>query len=338
MPPDVTRRWHLARRPRGAPVPDDFALRESVLPPLSAGMVEVAPRWLSVDPYMRTRMRETGYGYLEKWGPGAALSAWGVGRILRSRGRWREGDWVVGHLPVAERARLVEPPGDAPLPLCLAADVPLPQRWLHERGMTGFTAWLGMRHYGRPRAGETVLVSAAAGAVGGLAVQLAQRAGARVIASAGDGAKRAWLSETLGVAATLDDRDADGFAAALAEACPEGLDLNFENLGGAVFAAAIDRLRPGGRVVLCGLISQYNDPEPRRAPPNLARLRAIGARLVPFVVPGHEAEHWARFQDEMAGLDPLAPLDLLEGLEAWPRAFCGLFGGKGIGKRAVALA
>lgn len=333
---ESARRWHLARRPVGLPVPGDFVLREAPLPSLSAGQVEVEIHWLSVDPYMRTRMQPSGYGYLEKWGPGALLSAWGLGRIVASRGRWREGDWVVGHLPVADRAHLPVTTPEAPLPICLAADTPAPERWLHELGMTGFTAWLGMRHYGRPRAGETVLVSAAAGAVGSLAAQLARKAGARVIATAGSAAKRAWLHETLGVAVALDDRDPD-VAAALARAAPEGLDLDFENLGGSVFVAAIDRLCPGGRVVLCGLVSQYHDAEPRRAPANLMRLQAIGARLTPFVVPGHEAGHWARFQVEMAGLDLAAPLDVLEGLEAWPRAFCGLFTGKGIGKRVVRL-
>ena len=332
---DSARHWHLARRPAGLPVPTDFSLGEVPLPPLSPGQVELDLHWLSVDPYMRTRMQPEGYGYLAKWGPGTPLSAWGLGRILRSRGRWREGDWVVGHLPVADRARLTVPEPQALLPLCLPGETPSPERWLHARGMTGFTAWLGIRHYGRPRSGETLLVSAAAGAVGSLAVQFAQREGARVIGSAGSGAKRDWLKETLGVDTVLDDRDTEGFADALATAAPEGIDMDFENLGGPVFEAAIEGLRPGGRVVLCGLVSQYHDPEPRRAPPNLARLPAIGARLMPFVVPGHEFEHWARFQADIAELDPLAPLDVVDGLDAWPQAFCGLFTGKGIGKRVV---
>ncbi|MDC8802122.1 NADP-dependent oxidoreductase [Halomonas pacifica] len=334
---DTTRRWHLARRPTGSPVPTDFTLREVSLPSCSLGQVELELHWLSVDPYMRTRMQPEGYGYLAKWQPGAPLSAWGLGRIIRSRGRWREGDWVVGHLPVADRTILTIPEPADLLPFCLPVCTPAPERWLHERGMTGFTAWLGMRHYGRPRPGETVLVSAATGAVGSLAVQLAQCAGARVIAGAGSATKRAWLREALGVSATLDDRDAEGFAAQLAKAAPEGLDLDFENLGGAIFAAAIDCLRPGGRVMLCGMISQYNDSDPRRAPPNLVRLQRLGAKLTPFVVPGHEAEHWARFQAEMAEFEGLAPLDVIDGLAAWPRALCGLFTGKGIGKRVVRL-
>ncbi|NIC36677.1 NADP-dependent oxidoreductase [Halomonas desiderata] len=330
-----TRQWFLARRPRGVPRPEDFALREVALPAARAGEVEVAVHALSVDPYMRTRMHEGGYGYLDKWGPGAALSAWGLGRILEGYGEWREGDWLVGHLPVAERAQVALPETGAPLPLRLPSDTHEPLRWLHELGMTGFTAWLGMRCYGLPRSGETVLVSAAAGAVGSIAVQLAQWEGARVIATAGSAAKRQWLRETLGVAAALDDRDVDNFATALATAAPRGIDLNFENLGGAVFGAAIERLCPGGRVVLCGLVSQYNDPEPRRAPSNLSRLQFIGAQLMPFVVPGHEVRHWRHFQAEMRRLTPLAPRDELHGFERWPEAFCGLFTGKGIGKRVV---
>lgn len=329
--------WHLAQCPLGIPQISDFVLREVPLPPLPQGQVELEVHWLSVDPYMRTRMQPEGYGYLAKWGPGAPLSAWGLARIQRSRGSWREGDWVIGNMPVANRAHLKIPELDAVLPFSLPVETPAPERWLHERGMTGFTAWLGMNHYGRPRPDETVLVSAASGAVGSLAVQLAHRAGARVIASAGSAAKRAWLREALGVAVTLNDRDPDGFAAALAEAAPMGLDLDFENLGGTVFEAAIEHMRPGGRVVLCGLVSQYHDLDPRRAPRNLAHLQTNGAQLIPFVVPGHEAEHWARFQNEMAELELVAPLDVLQGLKAWPRAFCGLFTGKGIGKRVVSV-
>ncbi|MFG6179286.1 zinc-binding dehydrogenase [Halomonas sp. THAF12] len=336
----MTRAWHLALTPRGLPVAEDFVCRRASLATPAEGEALVVPHWLSVDPYMRTRMQPTGYGYLDKWRPGSPLSAWGLARVIESRGSWREGDWVIGHMPVAERCLLRPPSDEGGLPLVLPADQPRPQQWLHERGMTGFTAWLGMRRYGRPQPGESVLVSAGAGAVGGLAVQWARRAGARVVATAGSAAKRDWLRETLGVAAALDHHAPD-IAPRLAASVPQGLDLDFEQLGGRVFEAAIDVLAPGGRVVLCGLVSQYHDAEPRRAPSNLGRLTRIGAGITPFVVPGHEAAHWADFQREMAALDGLlrAPLDVVEGFAAWPHAFCGLFtGDTGIGKRVVRLA
>lgn len=299
MTPVRARAWYLARTPQGLPSADDFACRRVALAPPAAGEVLAEPEWLSVDPYMRTRMHPEGYGYLAKWRPGSPLSAWGVARVVESRGACR------------------------------------PERWLHARGMTGFTAWLAMRHYGWPRAGETVLVSAAAGAVGSLAVQWAHHAGARVIATAGSPAKRAWLRASLGVAAALDHHRGD-MAAQLARAAPQGIDLNLEQLGGRVFEAAIEALKPDGRVVLCGLVSQYNQSRPRRAPPNLARL---GGRLTSFVVPGHEAR-WAAFQRDMAnqGSAFRAPLDIVEGFEAWPLALRGLFTpDKGIGKRCVRL-
>ncbi|OBX38005.1 putative NADP-dependent oxidoreductase YfmJ [Halomonas elongata] len=231
----------------GLPEPEDFVCHSIPLEPPAPGEAWLEPHWLSVDPYMRTRMQPAGYDYLTHWRPGDALSAWGLARVIASRGPWREGDWVVGHMPVAERCRLG--PGESPRlpPLALPAEMPTPERWLHARGMTGFTAWLAMRLYGRPRAGETVLVSAGAGAVGSLAIQWAQRAGARVVATAGDPARRDWLTERLGVAAALDHHDSD-IASRLAEAVPEGIDLSIENVGGSVFEAAIDVLVPGGRV------------------------------------------------------------------------------------------
>ncbi|SHK81669.1 hypothetical protein SAMN05192556_105221 [Halomonas caseinilytica] len=288
---------------------------------------------------MRTRMQPEGYDYLTRWRPGDALSAWGLARVIASRSAWREGDWVVGHMPVAERCRLG--PGASPdlPPLTLPADTPSPERWLHARGMTGFTAWLAMRLYGRPQAGETVLVSAGAGAVGSLAIQWAHRAGARVIATAGNAARRDWLIDRLGVAAALDHHDS-GIASRLADVAPEGIDLSIENVGGDVFEAAIEALVPGGRVVLCGLVGQYNSPEPRRAPRNLSRLTAAGGHLQPFVVPGHEAAHWEGFQREMARWEEVvAPLDVVDGFTGWPRAFCGLFNDdvRGVGKRVVRL-
>ncbi|WBF18502.1 MDR family NADP-dependent oxidoreductase [Halomonas elongata] len=336
----TVRAWHLARTPRGCPEPEDFVCHSIPLNPPAPGEAWLEPHWLSVDPYMRTRMQPAGYDYLTHWRPGDALSAWGLARVIASRGPWREGDWVVGHMPVAERCRLG--PGESPRlpPLALPAETPTPERWLHARGMTGFTAWLAMRLYGLPRAGETVLVSAGAGAVGSLAIQWAQRAGARVVATAGDPARRDWLTERLGVAAALDHHDSD-IASRLAEAVPEGIDLSIENVGGSVFEAAIDVLVPGGRVVLCGLVGQYNSPEPRRSPRNLSRLTAVGGHLQPFVVPGHESDYWARFQQDMAEWDAVAaPLDVVDGFDDWPRAFCGLFGDagvRGVGKRVVRL-
>ncbi|WP_275285994.1 MDR family NADP-dependent oxidoreductase [Halomonas elongata] len=337
---EVVRAWHLARTPRGHPAPGDFAWRCVPLEAPAPGEAWLEPHWLSVDPYMRTRMQPSGYDYLTRWRPGDALSAWGLARVVASRGPWREGDWVVGHMPVAERCRLG--PGASPNlpPLTLPADTPAPERWLHARGMTGFTAWLAMRRYGLPRAGETVLVSAGAGAVGSLAIQWAHRAGARVIATAGDAVRRDWLVERLGVAAALDHHDSD-IASRLAEAAPQGIDLNVENVGGDVFEAAIDALAPEGRVVLCGLVGQYHSPDPRRAPRNLSRVAALGGHLQPFVVPGHETAYWARFQEDMATwTEVVAPLDVVDGFADWPLAFCGLFGDggiRGVGKRVVRL-
>lgn len=345
----ISHAWCLRRTPVGVLSVDDLELVPLPLEALVAGEVLIESQWLSVDPYMRTRMQAVGYDYLNrdgmgKWLPGSPLSAWGLGRVLESRHRNAvAGDWVVGHLPAASHGVLaLDSPAGSLAPLVLHGQDAPPLAWLHQRGMTGFTAWLAMCHYGRPRPDDTVLVTAGAGAVGSLAVQWALAGGARVLASAGSVAGREWLL-SLGVAGVLDHSRPADFAEQLAQLAEEGIDLHLEQLGGATFSAAIDAVRPRGRVVLCGLVSQYNGSDPRRAPHNLRRLAAIGAHLQPFVVPGHEAEFWQPFQQQVAqppASEFRAPLEVFDGLESWAEALCGLLVSgrrRGPGKRLVKL-
>ncbi|WP_027351607.1 MDR family NADP-dependent oxidoreductase [Halotalea alkalilenta] len=300
-----------------------------------AGALLLAPRYLSVDPYMRTRMQPQGYGYVSRWDAGSRLSAWTLAEVLASDDpAWMPGQWAVGHLPVQREIRC---DGDGLVALPLG---PAPLAWLHPLGMTGLTAWLGMREIGRVERRDRVLVGAAAGAVGSIAAQLARLEGAEVLVTAGRGDKRAWLEE-IGFSHPLDHR-APGYAQALAAAVGEdGLTLNFENLGGGAFEAANRCMRRNGRVVLCGLISQYQQPDPRRAPANLGSLSALGVRVLPFVAP----EHYAllpRFRAEMGELLAQGALEwrltVLEGgLEALPRALLALFAGHNLGKCVVRL-
>ncbi|ALM53677.1 MDR family NADP-dependent oxidoreductase [Halomonas huangheensis] len=347
-----TEAWRLRQTPQGKLVPGDLELTQRTLSAPAKDEVLVEVCWLSVDPYMRTRMQSSGYDYLNrdgmgKWTSGSYLSAWGLGRVLEVGSevgdKVASGDWVVGHLPVARHGlvRFSSERGALP-PLVFGAQQTAPVDWLHARGMTGFTAWLAMCHYARPRASDTVLVTGGAGAVGSLAVQWALTSGARVLASAGSSAGREWLS-SLGVTGVLDHGSPEVFAEQLRQLAPGGLDLHMEQLGGATFASAIDAVRSHGRVVLCGLVSQYNEAEPRRAPPNLQRLVSVGARLQPFVVPGHEAEHWGRFQQQAASPPAsafAAPLEVIDGLESWAEALCGLLvsgNRRGPGKRVIQL-
>nr|WP_297460810.1 NADP-dependent oxidoreductase [uncultured Halomonas sp.] len=324
----------LASRPRGRLSGEHFALVEVPAPPQDSAALLLRPRYVSVDPYMRTRMQATGYDYIERWDAGSVLSGWSLAEVEYSRHPdWQPGDWAVGHLPMQTliahdgTALRRQPPGDPPL------------AFLHPLGMTGFTAWLGMRVLGKPGPSDTVLVSAAAGAVGSLAAQLARAAGARVIVTAGRADKRDWL-RGLGFATVLDHRD-DDFAARLAATAPEGITLNFENVGGEAFAAAIEAMRPGGRVVVCGLISQYQQSDPRRAPPNMALLGERGVAVIPFVTPHFSQRH----EDFLAEATPRVMrgelhwrLDVVQGgLAALPEALIGLLAGDNLGKRVVAL-
>lgn len=328
---EAAEQLYLHRVPTGVLRREDIQLRRVSLD--GGKPLRLLPCYFSVDPYMRTRMQPEGYGYIERWRAGSPLSGWGLSRVTASRvPGWEEGDWALGHLPMQSTIEhggegLIRIPGTSEMPLA----------WLHPLGMTGFTAWLGMCRIGRSQATDTVLVGAAAGAVGSLAAQWARRAGARVIVTAGREDKRAWL-RGIGFDSVLDHR-ADDYAERLHAAAPQGITLNFENLGGRAFEIANTHMRPGGRVVLCGLISQYQDATPRRAPANMARLGAQGIGVLPFVAPEHDAE-WEDFQ---RAAHPLLEsgefawrLDTIEGgLNAIPEALIGLLAGDNLGKRVV---
>ncbi|GHC15387.1 MDR family NADP-dependent oxidoreductase [Aidingimonas halophila] len=313
---------------------DDFTLVDVEPPEADQAPLQLTLRYISVDPYMRTRMQSDGYGYISHWAPQSILSGYGIAEVTASqRADWHPGDWAVGHLPMQEMIAhdgdglRRAPPGDPPL------------SWLHPLGMTGFTAWLGMSLLGKPQADDTVLVGAAAGAVGSIAAQLAREAGARVIVSAGRQDKRDWL-QRIGFATVLDHR-ADDFPSQLQHAIPEGLTLNYENLGGTAFSAAIEQMRPGGRIIVCGLISQYQWQEPRRAPTNIGHLNSKGVSIIPFVTP----DHIARFPEFLEAMTPRVEhgelhwrLDIRHGgLSAVPNALIGLLSGDNLGKRLVAL-
>lgn len=327
-------RLTLASRPPGHLSAEHFAVEEVAPPSAADGTLLLRPRFMSVDPYMRTRMQAQGYDYIQRWERGSVLSGYAAAEVLASRHpAWSVGDWAVGHLPMQE---LLAHDGNA-LRHAPAGDPPL--AWLHPLGMTGFTAWLGMSLLGKPEPRDCVLVSAAAGAVGSIAAQLARETGARVIVSAGREDKRAWL-QGIGFDTVLDHHAPD-FGERLQEAAPEGLTLDFENVGGSAFAAAIDAMRPGGRVIVCGLISQYQSSRPRQAPANLARLGERGVAVIPFVAPHYDD----RFEAFLRDMSPRVAsgrihwrLDMVQGgLEAIPGALIGLFAGDNLGKRVVVL-
>lgn len=326
-----SREVRLAARPRGTPVPSDFELAEVELSGPGEGEVLVRNAFVSVDPYMRGRMNDA-RSYVPPFALGEPLTGGAVGQVVASRNdRWPEGTWVVHDLGWREVAvsdgrglRSVDP---AAAPLSTALGV---------LGMPGLTAFVGIADIGRVEPGETVFVSGAAGAVGSLAAQLARLRGARVVGSAGTPEKVAWLSE-LGLDGAFDYTQTDT-RKALREHAPDGLDVYFDNVGGATLEAAIGALNLRGRVVACGSISRYNATEAQPGPRNLFQVVTKRLRIEGFIV----FDHYKRIP---AFLEEVAPRvadgtiryreTILDGIERAPEAFIGLLAGANTGKMLV---
>lgn len=325
----------LTEIPDGTPHPGQFALRETTLSDLAPKEVRIRNRWLSVDPYMRGRMSGEAT-YVEPYALGEPLAGGAVGEITASRHpHFQEGDRVrhmAGWRDVAQLA------GDQvdPLPIF---DVP-EQAYLGVLGMPGMTAWTGLNRIAGLQGSDRVLVSAASGAVGSLAVQLARLAGCDVVGVAGTDAKCEWL-ESVGVrAVNYKGKDAGGLTRLLSEASPEGFDVYYENVGGPLLEAALANLRDHARVVICGLIERYNATESRSGPRNLNQLLFRKARMEGFIV-GEHWNHYRMFLDEIAPLVEQQTIryreTVVDGLERTPEAFLKLFSGDNEGKMLVRL-
>jgi NADPH-dependent curcumin reductase CurA len=316
----------LAARPRGVPSESDFELRDLAVAPPGEGEVRVRNVFVSVDPYMRGRMSGI-RTYVDPYEVGDPIVGGAVGRVVESRYEgFSEGDWVLSQLGWREEA--VAPastlrkldPGLAP-----------PSTALGVLGMPGFTAWVGLVEIGEVKAGETIYVSGAAGAVGSVAAQIARLKGLSVIGSAGSTEKVSWL-RSLGVDA-FDYRETEA-----ADALAGGIDVYFDNVGGAQLEAALGALRPFGRVIGCGQIARYNDERAEPGPRNLTLLVTKRLRLQGFII----LDHWDRFPDFLAEVAPwvadgsLAYREtVVEGIENVPAAFAGLFHGDNVGKMLV---
>jgi NADPH-dependent curcumin reductase CurA len=330
----VNRRITLAARPVGFPQESDFALVESELPQPGPGEVLVRARWLSLDPYMRGRMSEA-RSYARATQLGEVMTGQVVGEVAESQdGRFAPGDHVVGQLGWQEHAVAR---GGALRKLDL--DLAPPQAYLHALGTTGLTAYFGLVDVSRPKPGDTVVVSGAAGAVGQIVGQLARIAGCRTVGIAGGPEKVADLTRVYGYDVGIDYK-ADDVNAALKEACPRGVDVYFDNVGGALSETVFRRLAVGARVAICGQISQYNLTEPELAPRNLGFLIVFRATLQGFLV----SDYVHRFDEALTRLGGLladgrlvTTEDVTEGLEHAPRAFIGMLRGENRGKTLVKL-
>jgi NADPH-dependent curcumin reductase CurA len=328
----ISREIRLRARPAGMPRESDFELAETRVPAPGDGQVLVRVIYMSVDPYMRGRMVDR-RSYVPPFQLGEPLSGSCVGEVVDSRDPGlRAGDHVHGELGwreyfLAEAAHLRRvDPRVAPL-----------RAHLSVLGLTSLTAYVGMLDIARPRPGDTVFVSAAAGAVGQIACQIAKLQGCRVVGSAGSAQKLQWLREQAGLDAAFDYHGTD-LARAIATHCPDGLDVYFDNVGGDHLEAALKRMNPFGRVVMCGMISQYNATEATPAPRNLANVIAKRLTLRGLIVTDH-LDRLPEFQAAMATWIAQGRITwtetLVTGLERAPRAFIDLFEGRNTGKMIV---
>jgi len=336
---DLNPRILLARRPKGPPVPEDFRFDAAPIPDPAEGEVLIRHRFLSLDPYQRGRMDDA-KSYAKPVEIGGVMECGAVGQVAASRDpRFKEGDWVLGGFGWQTwslrpgKVLIAIDPKEAP-----------PSTALGILGMPGLTAWVGLKDIGEPKAGETLVVSAASGAVGQAVGQLGKIAGCRVVGVAGGTAKCAFVKEELRLDAAVDHRG--DLEAQLDAACPDGVDIYWENVGGAVQAAVFPRFRDFGRMVMCGMIAQYNTTSGAAATgaavgPNLGPVVRKRLRIQGFIVSDTGWPRYAQFRAEMLGHIAAGRLhwkeDVVHGLAAAPAAFIGLLEGRNFGKLIVAL-
>ena len=341
---ETMQRIALAHRPMGAPVDDDFLLENIPMPTPAEGEVLVKVHYMSLDPYMRGRMDDA-KSYANPVPLGGTMEGGGVGQIVASNAAdYAVGDYVFGMLGWASHACLKPKelqklnPKLAPITTALGV-----------LGMPGFTGWYGLMELGRPKAGETLVVAAATGPVGSMVGQVAKARGLRTVGIAGGAKKCALAVDKFGFDICLDHtKYADGKAmrAAIAEHCPKGVDIYFENVAGKIFEGVLPLMNVGGRIPLCGLISWYNAGAlganaggEKDNLPKLWRTILVNRLSVNgFII----SDHWDRYGDFLRDVGPMLAKgqiayqeDITEGLENAPRAFMGLLTGENFGKQIV---
>ncbi|MBN8890365.1 MAG: NADP-dependent oxidoreductase [Rhodospirillales bacterium 70-18] len=331
VPTGIRRNVVLRRRPSGEPSPHDFEVVEDAIPTPGPGEVLTRTIWLSVDPYMRGRLTDR-KSYAAPVQIGEVMTGESIGEVMASGDpAFKPGDVVLGsrgwqsHSLSQATALTKLDPGAAPL-----------SAYLGVLGMPGTTAYSGMKDIGQPKAGETVVISAASGAVGSVAGQIAKRAGARVVGVAGGPDKCLWVQETLGFDDCVDHRS-PYLADALAEACPNGIDVYFENVGGAVQEAVIPLLNPFARVVMCGMVAQYNE---REFPPGPNLGFVVGKRVrIEGLIVSDKPERFAEWRALAAPWVADGSLHyretVIDGLESAPEALALLLRGGNFGKMLV---
>jgi NADPH-dependent curcumin reductase CurA len=329
----INRRWTLAHRPVGDPAANNFQLTESPVPQLKTNDVLVQTVYLSVDPYMRPRMRNI-RSYVPSFEIGQVLEGGVAGRVVESRHPdFSAGDLVSGRLLWADYA-VVEGNKLRKLP----ADESMLSASLGVLGMTGLSAYFALLDIGQPKPNDTVLISGAAGAVGSIAGQIAKIKGARAVGIAGSDEKVQFLKDTCGFDAAINYKTADNLRKTIKAVCPNGVNIYFDNVGGPISDAAITLIAQKARIIICGQIALYNLETPAVGPRNLAYLLVNRARMEGFLVHDYEKRYDEGLADLRAWLKSgkLVHRETIAiGLENAPAAFLGLFKGENIGKQLV---
>ena len=334
MTDQTNRQFLLAKRPVGAATRDTFTFQEVTVVQPKEGQILVRNEYLSLDPAMRGWMNE-GKSYIPPVALGEVMRALGVGKVIASaHPGFAVGDYVNGALGVQDyfvgepRGFYKVDPALAPLPVYLSA-----------LGMTGMTAYFALLEVGTPKAGDTVVISGAAGAVGSIAGQIAKLKGCRVVGIAGGKEKCALLTQELGFDGAIDYKNED-VVAGLKRECPKGVDVFFDNVGGDILDAVLSRLNFKARVIICGAISQYNNKEAVKGPSNYLSLLVNRARMEGFVVMDY-ADRYVAAGQEMAGWLAKGQLTskehIVEGLESFPESLMKLFSGENFGKLVLKL-
>jgi NADPH-dependent curcumin reductase CurA len=335
--PESNRRFILRNRPQERITDDTFELVEESMPEIQDGEALVRTRWISLDPTNRAWIGETPT-YLPPVGIGEVMRALGLGEVVASKhDAYKEGQLVQGLIGWQEWAVASDA---APLLPVAEIDGVSQSAYLGALGMTGLTAWVGLNDIGRPQPGETLVVSAAAGAVGSVVGQIAKIKGARVVGIAGGPEKCALLTGKLGFDEAVDHRASD-WHQQLVNATPDGIDIDFENVGGQIMDAIFARLNLRARVALCGLISGYNSTDPPPGPRAFGNILVQRALVQGFIILDHlhrapeagaEIAAWIR----EGKLQPLETV--VEGFEQLPTAINMLFDGANVGKLVVRVA
>jgi len=336
----VNRRIILNSRPVGVPTIENFRLEEIVVPVPSTGQVLLRTLYLSLDPYMRGRMSDAP-SYAAPVAIGEVMVGGTVSRVETSRHPdYQPGDLVLGYSGWQEYAI-----SDGTGLTKLDAKMTHPSLALGVIGMPGFTGYMGLLDIGQPKAGETVVVAAASGAVGSVVGQIAKLKGCRAVSIAGGADKCRFVVDELGFDACIDRRSAD-LPRQLAAACPKGIDIYFESVGGAVFDAVLPLLNVSARVPLCGLISHYNDTGLPHGPDRLGLLtRTLLTKRIKmqgFIIFDDYGHRYGEFYQQMSVWLGEGRIkyreDIVDGLENAPEAFIGLLEGKNFGKLVVRIA